>query len=130
MDKVYKKCKEHSCRDRETASGRGKSGYPPDRRELGRAGWLYLHTIAANYPETPSKDDKLKTSAFLHTFAELYPCSLCRDSLIDIYRRAPPKVNSKRDFLLWTSNIHDAVNDELGVAMQNLTYEELLVKYS
>lgn len=52
MEDVYKRCVDPSCFDRDPSIKLNRQ-YPPDRGELGNAGWLFLHTLASKYPKTP-----------------------------------------------------------------------------
>jgi len=69
-------------------SGAGSSIYgpygrqcPPDTQELGRATWTFLHTMAAYYPEAPSRTQQTLMRNVLDGVAEFYPCSFCRAHL-------------------------------------------------
>lgn len=50
---------------------------PLDKDELGRSSWALLHTMAAYYPDKPSKTQEKEMSAFLKIFAKYYPCEHC-----------------------------------------------------
>jgi len=56
---------------------------PLDKDELGRNTWSFLHTMAANYPDTPSVEQRDKMSSFVRLFSEFYPCEPCAASLRD-----------------------------------------------
>lgn len=130
LEDIYKQCKDAACRDDDTPPTRGSRFYPPNRKELGRAGWLYLHSLAAEFTEKPTELETLKTKAWCYSFASLYPCHICKESLLEIYKALPPITNSRREFLKWTSDVHNRVNVELSYTAFNMTYEELLAKYS
>ena len=36
---------------------------PPDRAEIGRAAWRYLHAMAAQFPETPRRNEAKEAQA-------------------------------------------------------------------
>ncbi len=60
------------------------------RRELGRAGWALLHTLAAYYPENPTPEEQRDMEKFMRAFIELYPCHMCRDaSVLDMADNKP-----------------------------------------
>ncbi|GIX63793.1 Erv1 / Alr family protein [Babesia caballi] len=143
VEDAYKRCEDAACRGgSDTAStSRGSTALPPNRLELGRAGWMYLHSMAADFPDQPvsellrpskalqSELESLRVKAWCYSFAELYPCHICKDSLVEIYRRLPPVTNSRRDLLLWTHKVHNQVNSELSYPLYNATYEDLLRRY-
>jgi Erv1 / Alr family len=64
---------------------------PPDKRELGRATWTAFHTLAANFPEKPTDDDKKHAEAFVRSLTRLYPCKLCRDHFDRFVSVTPPE---------------------------------------
>ena len=50
---------------------------PADREELGQATWIFLHTMAAYFPEQPSKKQSVEMSQFITLFSHFYPCEDC-----------------------------------------------------
>lgn len=54
-----------------------RHGCPYDKDDLGRSTWGFLHTMAANYPEVPSKEEITNMSTFFSIFAKVYPCDMC-----------------------------------------------------
>jgi hypothetical protein len=64
---------------------------PPDKRELGRATWTAFHTLAANFPEKPTDDDRKHAEAFVRSLTRLYPCKLCRDHFDRFVSVTPPE---------------------------------------
>ncbi|GFE55030.1 Erv1 Alr family protein [Babesia ovis] len=132
VEDVYKRCKDAACRDEHdpsTVANRGNRALPPTRSELGRAGWLYLHSMAANFPDKPTELDSLKAKAWCYSFAELYPCHICKEGLAEIYHHLPPVTNTRKDLLLWTYDLHNRVNDDLSYPRFVSSYEDLLRKY-
>lgn len=71
-----------------TSSAYGPYGRqcPPDTQELGRATWTFLHTMAAYYPEEPSRTQQTLMRNVMEGVAEFYPCSFCRAHLQDQVR--------------------------------------------
>ncbi|CDR93944.1 human hepatopoietin-like protein, putative [Babesia bigemina] len=129
VEDAYKRCEDAACRDGsegDSRNDRSNVKMPPNRKELGRAGWMYLHSMAADFPDEPSSLESLRVKAWCYSFAELYPCHICKEGLVEIYRRLPPVTDSRRDLLLWTHNLHNQVNADLSYPHYNGTYEELL----
>ena len=87
------------------------SGCPVNRRELGRASWAFLHTMAAYYPENPTSEQQELMNDFMHKFAVVYPCGYCGDTTWQEMMRNPPNVSSRREFALWMCQLHNEVND-------------------
>lgn len=51
---------------------------PADVETLGNATWTLLHTMAAYYPDRPAPSQMESMRAFIHSFAEHYPCWYCK----------------------------------------------------
>jgi hypothetical protein len=64
---------------------------PPDKRELGRATWTAFHTLAANFPDEPTSDDKKSASSFVQSLTKLYPCKVCREHFDRFVSVQPPE---------------------------------------
>jgi mitochondrial FAD-linked sulfhydryl oxidase len=90
------------------------SGCPLNRREVGRASWALLHTIAAYFPENPTKQQQQDAEQFMKLLARLYPCGYCGDTTNDEMIRNPPRTSSRKEFATWMCEIHNEVNDRLG----------------
>jgi len=79
------------------------------KRALGRAGWYFLHSVAAHW--TPEHDpDGLSAKMLLQSVADLYPCELCRDHFQQFLIAHPPVLQSAETFLKWTCDAHNEVN--------------------
>jgi hypothetical protein len=50
---------------------------PLDREDLGKSAWNLIHTMAANFPEKPTEEEKLMAEQFAHAIAHLFPCRIC-----------------------------------------------------
>ena len=89
---------------------------PPDVEVLGRSTWTLLHSITGQYPTNPSPALQTETSAFMRTFAKLYPCWHC-GSDFQAWMKEPgnaPRVSSREEFGRWMCEAHNAVNVKLG----------------
>ncbi|CDF36087.1 unnamed protein product [Chondrus crispus] len=98
---------------------------PPSRKELGNAGWTLIHSIAANYPPTPSSSEQRHAKAFLKSIGKLYPCKRCRQHFSKYLSTTPPDLTSRDRFMLWACKAHNEVNRRQGkpefpCQMQNL----------
>lgn len=87
---------------------------PLGREELGRATWSLLHTAAAWFPESPNKNERQSARQFVHSLAQLYPCTHCADDFREAVAKAPPAVDSRADLVLWACMQHNIVNEKLG----------------
>lgn len=50
---------------------------PLDKDELGNKSWGLLHTMAAKYPEKPTKEEQCDMKTFFNVFSKFYPCQHC-----------------------------------------------------
>lgn len=90
------------------------SDCPLNRRELGRASWAYLHTLANFYSESPTKLEKKEMAQLLFLYIKHYPCGYCSDmSLQEMYRN-PPRVNNRKELSFWMCELHNEVNHRMG----------------
>ncbi|KAL5965263.1 FAD-linked sulfhydryl oxidase ALR [Taenia solium] len=87
---------------------------PLDKTSLGRATWALLHTMAAYYPVTPTKEEMKSMISFINEFSNFFPCKYCADDFkknIGIY---PPDVRSREAFSGWMCLQHNLVNKKTG----------------
>jgi len=87
---------------------------PPNAQELGRATWTYLHSVAAYYPEKPTKKQQKDMQSFLRIFSEFYPCKPCAKYLVKELKEHPPQVETKSALSVWVCQLHNEVNARLG----------------
>lgn len=80
----------------------------------GPLGWMTLHSISFNYPDTPSREDKLIASRFLELFGETISCNQCKSHFkimkslyVNIY---PNYLDSKQNFAYFVFRCHNMVN--------------------
>lgn len=84
------------------------------KEELGRATWVLLHTLAAQFPEHPTRQQQKDARQFIDSLTRMYPCGDCAAHFQELVRRDPPIVSSGAEFSLWMCRTHNAVNRRLG----------------
>ncbi|KAI3339345.1 FAD dependent sulfhydryl oxidase [Ustulina deusta] len=87
---------------------------PPDVEALGRSTWTLLHTIAANYPKSPSYREQSDLRTFMGVFSRLYPCWVCAEDFRSYMEKEQIRVDSRNGFGTWLCEAHNAVNTKLG----------------
>eukprot|EP00039_Didymoeca_costata_P020945 m.342909 g.342909 ORF g.342909 m.342909 type:complete len:160 (-) comp22012_c0_seq1:73-552(-) len=113
-------CVGEACKDgTDTVAKKEKFAYmhsecPVNRRELGRCSWAYLHTLAAYYPNDPTKEMEERMRNFMLEYGRMYPCGYCADTTTQEMIRNPPRTQSRHEFSQWMCEIHNEVNDRLN----------------
>ncbi|PSC75506.1 FAD-linked sulfhydryl oxidase ERV1 [Micractinium conductrix] len=84
------------------------------REEVGRATWTFLHTLAAQYPEHPTRQQKRDARNLIDILTRMYPCGECAAHFKELVGSHPPQVATRADFSLWMCEAHNIVNRRLG----------------
>lgn len=93
----------------------GKVSYPLSKEKWGPTFWTYLHSITANYPNTPKQSDKVEMQSSIYHFVKNIPCiEPCRNSAVNYIRTNPPNLESKERLFRWGTDFHNYVNEKLG----------------
>ena len=83
----------------------------------GPLGWMTLHSISINYPDTPSEIEKQICSRFIDMFSETITCHICKTHfvrMLQTYKSTHPEyLNSKQDFFVFIVRAHNTVNQRL-----------------
>uniref|UniRef100_A0A0N5APG7 Sulfhydryl oxidase n=1 Tax=Syphacia muris TaxID=451379 RepID=A0A0N5APG7_9BILA len=98
----------------EEKSENRRTDCPLDIEKLGRSTWDLLHTMAANYPDKPTAEDKYNMETMMNTLGKVYPCEHCAKELRKHLEKHPPNVESRETFSVWMCEMHNKVNEGLG----------------
>ncbi|GAB4838339.1 Flavin-linked sulfhydryl oxidase of the mitochondrial IMS [Ancistrocladus abbreviatus] len=93
---------------------KGNSAQPVNKEELGRATWTFLHTLAAQYPERPTRQQKKDVKELMAILSRMYPCKECADHFKEVLRANPVQAGSQAEFSQWMCHVHNVVNRSLG----------------
>ncbi|GMY38661.1 FAD-linked sulfhydryl oxidase ERV1 [Fagus crenata] len=93
---------------------KGKSVAPVTKEELGRATWTFLHTLAAQYPDNPTRQQKKDVKELMAILSRMYPCKECADHFKEVMRANPVESGSHTEFSQWLCHVHNVVNRSLG----------------
>jgi hypothetical protein len=100
----------------------------------GPAGWLFLHCVAAGYPNVidPSNPEHLEKQndyyRFFYYLGKVFPCKYCRNSYQQFITELSPisHMGSRAEISKWLYDIHNKVNDKLGVPLcERPSFEEV-----
>ncbi|KAI9292426.1 hypothetical protein K502DRAFT_332358 [Neoconidiobolus thromboides FSU 785] len=83
------------------------------KAELGKSSWRLIHTMAARFPVTPTKDEQDALKTFIYLFSRLYPCGDCARHFQGVLATLPPKVDSRESASQWACEAHNIVNARL-----------------
>lgn len=86
----------------------------PPRRWWGPRGWNWLHRLARQYPERPSRGFQRLTLLRLWNFVVNLPCAECRWHASQYMLQSPPALKSSGPFQIWAWLFHNTVNLRLG----------------
>ncbi|KAJ7763602.1 ERV/ALR sulfhydryl oxidase domain-containing protein [Mycena maculata] len=87
---------------------------PPDKDQLGRATWTFLHTAAAYYPERPTPHQRANMLSLIRALPVLYPCAHCAEDFGERVAQNPPDVSGRAGLSRWLCERHNEVNEKLG----------------
>lgn len=78
--------------------------------------WHTIHIVALGYSSEPSYIDKKSAKEFYESLQFLIPCPLCKEHYKEHLREFPvtPFLDSKKDLLKWTIELHNRVNKTIG----------------
>eukprot|EP00555_Chaetoceros_dichaeta_P002797 CAMPEP_0198251068 /NCGR_PEP_ID=MMETSP1447-20131203/2032_1 /TAXON_ID=420782 /ORGANISM="Chaetoceros dichaeta, Strain CCMP1751" /LENGTH=186 /DNA_ID=CAMNT_0043936013 /DNA_START=161 /DNA_END=721 /DNA_ORIENTATION=+ len=87
---------------------------PVTKDELGKSSWTLLHSMAAWYPEKPTKVEETKMAQLMEAISIFYPCTYCAEDFRESLKENPTKTESRQDLSLWLCGQHNLVNEKLG----------------
>ncbi|XP_062022700.1 FAD-linked sulfhydryl oxidase ERV1 isoform X2 [Rosa rugosa] len=101
-------------KSRHRVANPGKSAGPVTKEGLGRATWTFLHTLAAQYPDNPTRQQKKDVKELMSILSRMYPCKECADHFQEILRSNPVQAGSHAEFSQWICHVHNTVNRSLN----------------
>ncbi|CAK9105259.1 unnamed protein product [Durusdinium trenchii] len=99
------------------------------RELLGRSTWFLLHSMAARYPETPSKADQVALQGLFASLGQHFPCPICRTHLREKLLSLPLAHHNRTELTKWLCQLHNMVNKDLHKAQHSCNSFELDLQY-
>jgi hypothetical protein len=136
-NKINKKCGTHgpncdgACVDPNVDNGMMTKVWGP-------AGWLFLHCITFGYPYAINNENESHIGKkedyynFFYYLGRVMPCRYCRESYQEFFKELDlsNSLQNRKQLTKWLYDIHNKVNDKLGVNNCNIpTFEEVVSKY-
>lgn len=90
---------------------------PASKETLGRATWTFLHTLAAQFPEKPTRQQQRDVKELMAILSRLYPCRECADHFKEVIKANPVQAGSGVELAQWMCRVHNIVNRSLGKTM-------------
>lgn len=96
----------------------------------GKHAWYLLHTIAFNFPITPTNIQVKQYIIFFNILKVLIPCPICKRhyQLQLLKMPAESNCNSRHNITTWINNIHNTVN--IGLGKKQISLENSLKMFS
>lgn len=91
--------------------------------------WFFIHTLALNYSDNPSYEEKRNHEEFFNSLVHLIPCDKCRNHYKQHISKNPVinHLNNSSELFQYTIDIHNEVNKTLGKRVY--TYDEVVEIY-
>jgi hypothetical protein len=93
--------------------------------------WHFLHTMSFNYPDEPTKENKLHYMKFIYQLKHILPCKYCRINLKKNFKSLPLKMEhmkSRYTFSKYIYDLHEHINKMLN-KKSGLTYDDVRERY-
>jgi hypothetical protein len=89
-------------------------------RVWGPAGWIFLHSIAQNYPWKPSEEQMNYYYNFFKLVGNVLPCRFCRESYQQFIKEMGTILSLKtmvdrKSVVTWLYKVHNLVNKKLDI---------------
>ena len=102
-------------------------------RVWGPAGWIFLHCIAHNYPQSPTQEQRDSYSQFFRLIGFVLPCRYCRESYQEYINQPGTLLNdqvmeNRETFSKWLYDVHNKINKKLGIK-DCITFKQIKEKY-
>jgi len=86
----------------------------------GPAGWIFLHSIAQNYPWKPTQEQQNYYFNFFKLVGNVLPCRYCRESYQEFIEQpgtvlSMDTMKNRKNLVTWFYKIHNKVNKKLDV---------------
>ena len=91
--------------------------------------WFVIHTMALNFPDNPTYDDKRNYETFFNSLKFVIPCDKCRVHYTERINKNPiiNHLENSDSLFRYTIELHNDVNKSLG--KRTYIYDEVIEIY-
>ena len=91
--------------------------------------WFMIHTIALNYPDNPTYQDRRSYEEFYNSLKYVIPCEKCRIHYTQRLKRMPiiNHLDNSNTLFKYTVDLHNQVNKSLNKKIYS--YQEVMKIY-
>lgn len=91
--------------------------------------WLVIHTMALNYPDNPTYEDRRNYENFFNSLKFVIPCDKCRLHYTERINKKPiiNYLDNTDSLFRYTIDLHNDVNKSLG--KRTYIYDEVIEIY-
>lgn len=80
--------------------------------------WIFLHSIALQYPEHPTNTQKMEYKLFFRLLSKVLPCIQCQNHFMEYLQHHEKQFNdafkNRKTLFEWTLKFHNYVNEKLN----------------
>ncbi|KAL8448830.1 hypothetical protein Emed_003538 [Eimeria media] len=93
------------------------------------AQWLMLWSYAAYAPERPSAEEQHLLRSFFQFFPDQCTYGPAANCYTDAVRASPPRVNDRRELLLWLCMVENQCRQKAGMPLKRCRHSELMKRW-
>ncbi len=93
--------------------------YPQSKQDAGRHYWAVLFNAASQYPDYPTRDDKVDTHNFIKSTVKRFTCQECISHAFDYMRKHPAELDNKETLMKWLCGLKNNANIHEGKEQVN-----------
>lgn len=83
------------------------------RATMGHHAWIFLHSIAAAYPDEPTDQDKEGLKELFSSIGKIFPCQECKGHFNNMIAENPLVDTNKKEVIYYFCKLHNLVNVRL-----------------
>ena len=92
--------------------------------------WFVSHSVAFNYPENPTENDKQTRKQWFALYKDIIMCDVCKQHYREHWDKNPidPYLKNRDGLIKWVWMLHNSVNESIG--KNKWSFEQMMEHYS